>query len=1236
MRLISFLIFACFFCGKLNAQNLVYQQLHQQNSQRFYQFSQPLFEEVEQNRELEKIIKTNQYFSTLRVNETIQEHLYRKQPSFVRLTLPIYGEQTEFIFQRNENMVNYPVYVQTAQGKQLHSSALNGVFYQGVIAGNLESLVTMSVYQDELTLLISNKSGQHNLVKNEGQSTYSLFPEWNLKKENPFQSCEEMDEGNFERPIEQQKTNQVPEKKKANKTSYKQRRKGKNVGIHVEADYRLFKDKGSSVEETTKFVNGLYNQITTLYQNEQIPISISELVVWEVDDPYEKTKSSVDALNSFSKRMRDESFNGNLAQLLSSIPNRRGGLAWLDVLCRGNEYYQTSFVEVGLTYKNVPVYSWSVTATAHELGHNFGSRHTHSCVWNGNNTQIDDCGNSYNPSGAEACYDKTNEIFPGSKGGTIMSYCHLLRNVGVNLANGFGKQPGDLIRNRFNSARCMNDSDNDGVQDGKDQCPNTKSGDAVDETGCSDEQNQALNDYKVTSIRNDLNYIYKNAAFDFALSIYQEKKTAKTLRTGFYISPYPNLKSGSPNYFAGFFSQNFTTSTNALNINGRLPSLKISEPGKYYLIGKVDYDNRVKEINEDNNEKSDWFHLIGDNQSEVYVKNESIYTASQLKKGESLSLRASVGYVRKPTNEDFVHYSILISKDCVVSADDRLFKTGKINFASGRQSANLSISEPFDLDIPYGDYKLLFVLDNDQRIVEYDEQNNLICNSFNYYSDSADQDNDGVPDDQDNCVNTPNQNQKDSDNDGKGDACDPPYLSAKLYGCGSSRGVLFSLKDADEQVTKNVKNFTGKITYHISNQDAQNGLSSYETVTVPNGSRTLYIRIVEADGTVYIQTLVLSVSGYGVGNRAVLEKCVNENGETVQFVLNTDEIKKQFVDQSDPAYSFTKVTFYASREKAYAKENELDSITTNGQTIYVRIENTNADKNNDGKVDDLDLSICPKIGELKLQVTTCVNDSDGDGVIDSEDKCKEEYGFAVADGCFKQLSHESVVFVNPTCTGEMGSIELANEFSKPIQYVVRSATKEEKGEILGNSKITVSKLLPANYEVFFSHKTDYKQSFQGEIQSPPVVTFFVADVEPLTKRIQLDRFTGTAPFSIYVNGELQKTTNQTKATIYLTEVENKIQVQSAKSCEGVMEKSITLNLTLVLVPNPFQTAIEIDAPVGYRQAQLTILSADGQIHYQQKMHEKSIDLSHLPAGSYIAILENEQGEFLYSKLIKQK
>lgn len=256
------------------------------------------------------------------------------------------------------------------------------------------------------------------------------------------------------------------------------------VPIYIEADYQMYLDNGSDTSSVETYIMSLFNEVSTIYANDSIKISISTIFVWKTADSYNMNNVGI-ALEQFANRIMDN-YNGRLTHLIST-KNNYSGIAWIDVLysfytpiclydCPGNSdpydgfYFECGYnpnccnfnysclssnpaqesgpyaVSAGLgSYgNNFPTFSWDVYVFAHEMGHNFGSNHTQACVWNNNNTAIDGCYPTEGGCGRPAPNCPSN-------GGTIMSYCHLNPCNDLKLANGFGLQPGNLIRNRYNN-----------------------------------------------------------------------------------------------------------------------------------------------------------------------------------------------------------------------------------------------------------------------------------------------------------------------------------------------------------------------------------------------------------------------------------------------------------------------------------------------------------------------------------------------------------------------------------------------------------------------------------------------------------------------------------------------------------------------------------------------------------------------------------------------------------------
>ena len=228
------------------------------------------------------------------------------------------------------------------------------------------------------------------------------------------------------------------------------------VGVYFEADYQMYLDNGSNVQNLVNFITGVFNQVATIYRNEQIPVKIDNIRYWSDTDPYYYLNDPVDVLYNFGDNTRDN-FQGDLAHLLSTgHGDSLGGIAWINVLCtpyNSQDYSgRFAFSNINNSYVPYPTYSWTVMVVAHEMGHNFASRHTHACVWRipqGGYGALDSC---YYSEGNCYTYPTANY------NGTVMSYCHL--NGSINLLNGFGRgayfsQPGDTVREGYNLASCI-------------------------------------------------------------------------------------------------------------------------------------------------------------------------------------------------------------------------------------------------------------------------------------------------------------------------------------------------------------------------------------------------------------------------------------------------------------------------------------------------------------------------------------------------------------------------------------------------------------------------------------------------------------------------------------------------------------------------------------------------------------------------------------------------------------
>ncbi len=395
---------------------------------------------------------------------------WRKPATLLTVEVPVTNDRSVELQLKYKNILAESFRMTDEKGGILETPHF--LAYQGIVKDQNNSLVSMVIFEDHIRILIADQDGNYVLGPLRNTSNDYIFYHDKQLKEHPTFDCDA--------------DNHIhPEAEAAAPLRNSFQDAGDCVELFMECDFAMYQTFESNSGQVAAYVFGLINEVATLYANESINIELSQILIWTSMDPYATASNTSDALQLFGE-FRQNNYNGRLAHLLSSRA-LGGGIAWVDVLCSEYFTFMDDVDDDGMdelrhagpygvsaidpTFNMVPTYSWSVMVVTHELGHNFGSSHTHACVWNGDNTQIDDCGNiggsgdgvfdddddgeeddgCYNPLAADPM-----PIIPAG-GGTIMSYCHL-NAVGISLGLGFGPQPGDLIRAEVAGAGCLNEN----------------------------------------------------------------------------------------------------------------------------------------------------------------------------------------------------------------------------------------------------------------------------------------------------------------------------------------------------------------------------------------------------------------------------------------------------------------------------------------------------------------------------------------------------------------------------------------------------------------------------------------------------------------------------------------------------------------------------------------------------------------------------------------------------------
>jgi Metallo-peptidase family M12 len=218
-----------------------------------------------------------------------------------------------------------------------------------------------------------------------------------------------------------------------------------DVAIETDQEFRAkFKDDASALD----YLASLAAAASAIYERDVgVRLRFSYIRLWGATsvDPWSGTDPA-DTLTEL------RTYWNNAANGMAAIAGPRtivhfisgktvkGGIAYLNALCNTSYGYGVSQVDGSFDLSR-PSQIWDVLVVTHELGHNFGSPHSHC----------------YNPP-LDECYNQEAGCYSGpvvTSRGTIMSYCHLRAGGLSNVDLLFGNVVSTRIGQSVGAASCL-------------------------------------------------------------------------------------------------------------------------------------------------------------------------------------------------------------------------------------------------------------------------------------------------------------------------------------------------------------------------------------------------------------------------------------------------------------------------------------------------------------------------------------------------------------------------------------------------------------------------------------------------------------------------------------------------------------------------------------------------------------------------------------------------------------
>lgn len=279
-RILFFFLFA-FTLQNMNSQNQMYREIQNKKGSTVFRKIKPFQVSKEYNIPLSNQFKEKDDLLFFKYNPLNMKNAGEA----IDIEIPLnVNRKMEIEVVDVTDTYNYEIV--TDQGHRYRPNK-NIKHYRGVVKNNVNSIVALTCFENEIMGLIATEDGNFNIAYDKVTGLHVSYNDRNLKDKYSFLCSTIEDESvMYDAKVLLNPSDDVL-LNPSNKTSIRSTTFNiKHVRFYFETEFDIYQARGNSVSSVEAFVTALYNQVATLYRNEGIFTAISEIHVWTREDPY--------------------------------------------------------------------------------------------------------------------------------------------------------------------------------------------------------------------------------------------------------------------------------------------------------------------------------------------------------------------------------------------------------------------------------------------------------------------------------------------------------------------------------------------------------------------------------------------------------------------------------------------------------------------------------------------------------------------------------------------------------------------------------------------------------------------------------------------------------------------------------------------------------------------------------------------------------------------------------------